>query len=85
MDNTPSYCWVKDAGRIGGQSRSPKKLESLKFNREKANVFRMEKAKYINVSTCTCGAGACLSHRVSCRLYKNLAYRKAKGLEIIWQ
>jgi hypothetical protein len=85
MDNTPSYYWVKDAGKIGGQSRSPKKLEALRSNCQKATEARMEKAKYFNISGCTCGAGAALSHRVSCRYYKLLSYRKAKGLEIIWQ
>jgi hypothetical protein len=84
MDNTSQYHWHQSAGRKGGQSRSQKKLEALRSNVQKATQARMEKAKYFNTSSCTCGAGASLSHRVSCRYYKLLAYRKAKGLEIIW-
>jgi hypothetical protein len=84
MDNTPSYSWVKEAGRIGGKSRSPKKLTSLRSNAQKATLVRMERAKYFDISRCTCGAGAADKHRVSCRYYKLLQYRKSKGLEVIW-
>ena len=82
--NSTSYHWVREAGRIGGQSRSAKKIESLKSNAAKASAARLEHAKYIKTSECTCGAGAIEKHRVSCQLYKRISYRRWKNLEIIW-
>jgi hypothetical protein len=84
MSSTSSYPWVREAGRIGGQSKSAKKIESLKSNAAKASAVRIEQAKYIKASECTCGSGATEKHRVSCEIYKKVAYRKWKKLEIIW-
>lgn len=84
MSSTSSYPWVREAGRIGGQSKSAKKIESLKSNAAKASAVRSEQAKYIKASECTCGSGATEKHRVSCGLYKKVAYRRWKNLEIIW-
>ena len=84
MSSTSSFHWVREAGRIGGQSKSPKKIESLKSNAAKASAVRLEQAKYIKASECTCGSGAKEKHRVSCEIYKKVTYRRWKNLEIIW-
>ena len=84
MSSTSSFSWVKEAGRIGGQSKSPRKIESIKFNAAKASAVRLEQAKYIKASDCTCGAGATEKHRVSCEIYKKVTYRRWKKLEIVW-
>lgn len=84
MSSTASYSWVREAGRIGGQSKSARKIESIKSNAAKASAARMEQAKYIKASECTCGCGATRKHRVSCGIYKKVTYRKWKNLEIIW-
>jgi hypothetical protein len=84
MSSTSSFSWVREAGRIGGQSKSAKKIESIKTNAAKASAARVEQGKYIKISDCTCGCGATEKHRVSCEIYKKIAYRKWKKLEIIW-
>ncbi len=84
MSSTSSFHWVREAGRIGGQSKSAKKIESLKSNAAKASAVRLEQAKYIKASECTCGSGAAEKHRVSCEIYKKVTYRRWKKLEIIW-
>jgi hypothetical protein len=82
--SSASFHWVKEAGRIGGQSKSARKIESIKSNAAKASAARLEQAKYIKASDCTCGAGAIEKHRVSCEIYKKVTYRRWKKLEIIW-
>jgi hypothetical protein len=84
MSSTSSFSWVREAGRIGGQSKSPRKIESIKSNAAKASAVRLEQAKYIKTSDCTCGSGASEKHRVSCGIYKKVTYRIWKNLEIIW-
>jgi hypothetical protein len=84
MSSTSSFHWVREAGRIGGQSKSAKKIESLKSNAAKASAARIEQAKYIKASDCTCGYGASEKHRVSCAIYKKVADRRWKKLEIVW-
>ena len=84
MSSTSSFHWVKEAGRIGGQSKSAKMIEALKTNAAKASAARMEQGKYLKASDCTCGCGATKHHRVSCQIYKKGAYRKWKNLEIVW-
>lgn len=82
--SSASFHWVKEAGRIGGQSKSARKIESIKSNAAKASAARLEQAKYIKASDCTCGAGSIEKHRVSCEIYKKVTYRRWKKLEIIW-
>jgi hypothetical protein len=84
MSSTSSFHWVREAGRIGGQSKSSKKIESIKTNAAKASAARLEQAKYIKASDCTCGCGATEKHRVSCEIYKKVTYRRWKQLEIVW-
>jgi hypothetical protein len=84
MSSTASYSWVREAGRIGGLSKSARKIESIKSNAAKASAVRIEQAKYIKASDCTCGSGASEKHRVSCEIYKKVAYRRWKKLEIVW-
>ena len=85
MSSTSSIHWVKkEAGRIGGLSKSARKIEALKTNAAKASAARMEQAKYIKASECTCGSGSSEKHRVFCEIYKKVTYRKWKNLEIVW-
>jgi hypothetical protein len=85
MSSTSSIHWVKkEAGRIGGLSKSARKIEALKTNAAKASAARMEQGKYLKASDCTCGCGATKNHRVSCQIYKKVAYRRWKNLEIVW-
>jgi hypothetical protein len=82
--STTTFHWVKDAGHLGGLSKSPKKIEALKTNAQKASKAKVEKAKYIKASDCTCGAGSNLKHRVTCRIYQRVYRKVFRNQEIIW-
>jgi hypothetical protein len=84
MSSTSSFHWVRDAGHLGGLSKSPKKLEALKTNAQKASKAKVDKAKYIKASDCTCGSGANLKHRVTCRIYQRVYRKVFRNQEIIW-
>ena len=84
MSSTSSFHWVRDAGHLGGLSKSPKKLEALKTNAQKASKAKVEKAKYIKASDCTCGSGANIKHRVTCRIYQRVYRKVFRNQEIIW-